>query len=328
MIKKILISEIVTDAGTQTRIETNEKTIESYSEEMKDGVRFPPVIIFHDGKTYYCADGFHRILAASRIERTEIDCDVRKGSLLDAIKFALGANAAHGLRRTNADKNNCVEIACKNFPELVDREIARICAVSQPFVSKIRPQLITVINTNSVSGSKSSQPPRRIGKDGKSYKSPPQRPNKASGGLSSPPPRKSNQQAATEVCDDTGVPIPEEVIGFWDRNKEVQELLSHITSVRSALRKAQDVNDPLFREVDFTDCLAHLNQAYLDVNRAKSYAVCPDCSGIAPTLTDHIKAGGKKESFKHCTACKGRGFVSQFYWEHCVPVEIRNLRNK
>ena len=325
MIKKILISEIVTDAGTQTRVETNEKTIESYSEEMKDGVRFPPIIVFHDGKTYYCADGFHRILAASRIERNNIDCDVRKGSLLDAIKFALGANASHGLRRTNADKNNAVEIACKNFADVTDREIARICAVSQPFVSKIRPQVITVITSNDVNALKSSVPPRRIGKSGKSYSTPPPRPSK---GISSIPPRKSTAEATIEVCDATGLPIPEEIIGFWDRNGEVQELMSHVSSVRSKLRHAQEKDDPLFREINFTDAIANLNQVYTDLERAKCHAVCPDCSGIAPSLIDHLKAGGKKESYQRCATCKGRGFVSKFFWETCVPIEIRNLRNK
>ncbi|MGT2479599.1 hypothetical protein ACU4GR_13540 [Methylobacterium oryzae CBMB20] len=34
----------------------------------------------------------------------ELPCEVRQGGLRDAILHSAGANAAHGLRRTNADK--------------------------------------------------------------------------------------------------------------------------------------------------------------------------------------------------------------------------------
>jgi len=51
---------------------------------------------------------------------------------------ALLANAANGLRRSNADKRRCVEIALKEFGKLSSRAIAELCGVSHPFVDGLR----------------------------------------------------------------------------------------------------------------------------------------------------------------------------------------------
>lgn len=144
---KIPILQILTDAGTQTRAGLNHDVIADYATEKKSGKKYPPLVVFTDGKLYWLADGFHRLAAATRNQEKIVDCDVRKGTRLDAIKFALGANASHGLRRTNADKRKSVEIALAEWPNVADAELARWCAVSQPFVSGVRREFqgITVI---------------------------------------------------------------------------------------------------------------------------------------------------------------------------------------
>src|ERR1041385_4897111 len=111
MIKKLKLSEIVTDAGTQVRAGLNEATVADYAEALAGGAKFPPVIVFHDGSRHIAADGFHRIHAAIRTGATQIECEIRQGGKADALKFALGCNAHHGLRRTNADKRHAVELA-------------------------------------------------------------------------------------------------------------------------------------------------------------------------------------------------------------------------
>src|ERR1051325_5354341 len=140
MIKKLKLSEIVTDAGTQVRAGLNEATVADYAESLADGAKFPPVIVFHDGSRYIAADGFHRIHAASRSGATLIECDIRKGSKSDALKFALGCNAHHGLRRTNADKRHAVGMALREFPMLSDRALAEICIVSDRFGGDRHPE--------------------------------------------------------------------------------------------------------------------------------------------------------------------------------------------
>lgn len=78
MTKKLKLSEIVTDAGTQVRAGLNEATVADYAEALAGGAKFPPVVVFHDGSRYVAADGFHRIHAASRTGATQIECDRRE----------------------------------------------------------------------------------------------------------------------------------------------------------------------------------------------------------------------------------------------------------
>src|SRR4051812_21458719 len=64
----------------------------------------------------------------------------------NAILYAVGANASHGLKRTNRDKRNAMMLLLKDpeWSAWSDWEISRICAVTHPFVGKIRASLVTV----------------------------------------------------------------------------------------------------------------------------------------------------------------------------------------
>ena len=77
-------------------------------------------------------------LAAEQIDALDIPAELRKGGRVDALKYALGANAIHGQRRSNADKRRCVEIAVKEFSGLSSRAIAELCAVSDFMVNQQR----------------------------------------------------------------------------------------------------------------------------------------------------------------------------------------------
>jgi hypothetical protein len=58
----------------------------------------------------------------------------------DAQDLALGANSKHGLPRNSATKRNQVEVALsmKRHEHKSDREVARLCDVSAPFVASVR----------------------------------------------------------------------------------------------------------------------------------------------------------------------------------------------
>lgn len=60
------------------------------------------------------------------------------GGRIDALKAALSANAAHGIRRGNADKRRAVEIALREFPKLSSRMIAELCGVGHQLVGQVR----------------------------------------------------------------------------------------------------------------------------------------------------------------------------------------------
>ncbi len=104
--------------------------------------QLPPITVFVDKKgTHWLADGFHRYAAHQLAQRTEIAVDLRQGSRRDALLYAAGANASHGLRRTTADKQRAVALVLGNFPNLSDRKIAEICAVDHKTVGAARARL-------------------------------------------------------------------------------------------------------------------------------------------------------------------------------------------
>ena len=153
-VKEISLSRIIARQEVQARIAMNEGTIEEYAEAMRNGDKFPPVVVFSvDGVSYCLADGFHRFEAAKKAGRTLIQAEIRAGGKREAILYAVGANASHGLRPSREDKRNSVLklLNDKEWSQWSDREIARQCTVSHPFVSKLRAELTgNVISENQV----------------------------------------------------------------------------------------------------------------------------------------------------------------------------------
>jgi hypothetical protein len=136
----IPLEKVNLEAGTQGRDKIDESVVHEYAGQINAGDPFPPLIVFFDAGDYVLADGFHRYHAYVRSGATAAQCDIRKGLVWDAIQYAAGANATHGLRRTNADKKKCVSMILSQ-PEsktLTDRKIAEICAVSHTLVSEVR----------------------------------------------------------------------------------------------------------------------------------------------------------------------------------------------
>lgn len=147
--KQILeISAIRQDEQIQPRQALNQEVVTEYSFAMKQGDEFPPIIVFYDGSNYWLADGYHRIAAVQANGDLEIIAERKCGSRRDAILYAAGANSTHGLRRNNADKRRVVERLLQD-PEwcrMSDNAIAHQCGVSQPFVGKIRQQVLSTYN--------------------------------------------------------------------------------------------------------------------------------------------------------------------------------------
>lgn len=99
--------------------------------------------------------------------------------------------AAHGQPRTNADKRRAVEIAIKEFPKLSSREIAKVCAVSDMFVGKVRPAEVQTVCTST-----------RTGADGKERKMP--------APAAKPAKQWPEPVSAAELCKDK--PAPREIV--------------------------------------------------------------------------------------------------------------------
>jgi hypothetical protein len=328
MSKKILIESLQTK-GLQIRPALNEKFVAELVEILKSGGRFrDEITVFRDeGGNCWVADGHHRLRAYADAGSRTADCDVRKGGFIDALKYALGANAEHGQRRDEVTIRNAIMTAYQQRQQLglpdvpSARLIADMVKCSDHYAAN---QLRTVRSWADATA--------RTGADGKTRKIPPPPPARrpirpdlaeppasrarptgapirsgSAGGVALPPDgeRAFREPAANKPCDDIGREIPEQLLPLWERANEVNSMLTAISRVRVALKEAQQISDMLFSEVSYSSVIAHLDQAYAGIQVAKPYAVCPFCQG------------------RGCRACCKRGLLSKFRWDKTVPRDLK-----
>jgi len=123
------------DGGTQPRAALLIDVMEDYAEQMRNGVEFPPITVFFDGKEYWLADGVR--------PDDPIEAEVIQGTQSEAQWYSYGVNKAHGLRRTREDKERAIRAALTHPKgnELPDRRIADHVGVSPTTVGKVRKEL-------------------------------------------------------------------------------------------------------------------------------------------------------------------------------------------
>lgn len=115
-------------------------------------------------------------------------------------------------------------------------------------------------------------------------------------------------QAPIEV-DAVGKPIPAGLLDSWHRALEIaREGHRSVTALRSSFRTADESDDPVFNEVNISSILSSLGGVYTGFSKIKPHAVCHTCQGLRSSK---------------CAACRGRGFVSKDFWDHCVPIEFK-----
>ena len=137
------LTKLRLDGGTQSRAITDADTVMKYAYDMEHGQVFPPVVVFHDGITHWLADGFQRYYAAQALQWDRILADIRQGDQRDAILYSCGANAAHGLPRTNDDKRRAVRklLEDQDWSMESDEWIAEKCHVTPRFVALLSEEI-------------------------------------------------------------------------------------------------------------------------------------------------------------------------------------------
>lgn len=159
---RLAIDQIRIDGGTQSRERLNDETVAEYAEAMREGADFPPIVVFHDGSDNWLADGFHRFHGARAAGLDSLAADLRTGTKMDALWFALGANKSNGQRPSRGDVRHAVLLALKTWPDKSQREIAVQVGCSQAWVNSLKQQ---VISTDHLPDA----PATVTGKDGKQY---------------------------------------------------------------------------------------------------------------------------------------------------------------
>jgi hypothetical protein len=134
------IDQILLDPATEVRVPVvTESVVRDYADLMRDGVVFPPLVLFYDAATTVMrlADGRHRLAAHQRVGHTTVAAQVYMGTQADALWYAAQANREHGHRMTEADKSCCVARLLVAWPAKLQTEIAAHVGCSPSLVSKI-----------------------------------------------------------------------------------------------------------------------------------------------------------------------------------------------
>jgi ParB-like chromosome segregation protein Spo0J len=99
-------------------------------------VSLPPILVAKWDLTVI--DGAHRVEAARRQGRDEIDCELFEGSERDAFVESIRRNAQHGMPLTLDERRRAAARILCSHPEWSDRMIGATCALSRGAVGRIR----------------------------------------------------------------------------------------------------------------------------------------------------------------------------------------------
>lgn len=128
------LEQLRLDGGTQPRVRLDADWVahlRDIAEHEKDegAPQLPPPRAFFDGSDYWLAEGFHRYFGRKKAGQKRTAVLVTAGTREDAILYAVGTNADHGMPRKPEDLRHAVRMLLLNpeWRKWSDREIARRC---------------------------------------------------------------------------------------------------------------------------------------------------------------------------------------------------------
>lgn len=338
---KTVAPKAINADGLQIRSLTSREHIDNIAELFDEDaptwpVELPPVTVFHDGKTYWLADGHHRLAAAVETGCQEIRVNIRKGTRDEAILYACGANADHGLPRTNADKRRAVMAALKIHPNNTARAIAKLCRVGHSAVSNIIRELrhpkgeLSTVDKNEKDEASSpvagGADERRGGNPDQDAEKPSTRkegaakianlPVESTAQIAQPEPASTRPLITAEQIQRETIYTPPsekpasepfaESIDFFGQLESViqqaQRLVNQIATMRGAeLYRGNHLRTKQTTrngESVETFYSPDLANALAELRHWRPHAVCPRCGDLGATQHD-------------CAACKGLGWVTE-----------------
>lgn len=291
IVKNLPIDDLCLEPELQMR-EMQEEAIEDYAEHLKD---LPPILIVRDADFAkdFVVDGWHTLAAARRKGWTSIPCKIIEGDYADAVLAAAKANATHGIRRTDDDKERAIKrlLAQEKWQGKSSRWIATELKVSPQTVEKVRN---SNTRTNSTAHGEQLKKPKkqgesREGRDGKTRK------------LFDK--EEDTPPAPAAIVDALDRVVPPMLVDLFDDNwlkNILEEVDSAIRTFSSPLWRSQLRNktkryagwlDPglaLTRLENVRECMVTFRET---IEAGIPYVVCPHCAG------------------KKCGKCRNAGFI-------------------
>lgn len=123
---------------------------------------------------------------------------------------------------------------------------------------------------------------------------------------------KKERAKEEQRFDKTGYAIPDAILADWQLAESFRSTLTQLQQIKLQIEKAVDKSELIFAEVG-QDTVADLKNAWAAMKQVLPYAVCPTCQG---------------RTRSRCTACKRRGFVSEFGYTHWFAKEVIELRER
>ena len=290
------LRQIVKDASIQPRVAIDADTVSDYAERMADGDKFPPVVLFRDDDhpdlPHYLADGWHRVDAAEAAGLENVRAEVRAGSKHDAALWAAGANARHGLRRSNGDKRKAVGLVLDDelCAHWTNREVAEAVGVSHTFVGNVRHER-ELGNVSKLSTPDAGAECHAADSNG----------------------HHDNCHATAEpdrpkFVDGCGNPVPPALEPVWQGLGAWEEFWNSMTA---AVRKLNSLRGTLAGgRIRDTDRAALKQLRYSIIDSRKPFCVCPadGCRGEVGRID--------------CVLCKGSGWIVQGQYRN-LPSELK-----
>jgi hypothetical protein len=99
---KIPVDSITVDPSIQIRQRLHEDAVLRYMDAFDE---LPPVVVFETSEGRLLSDGMHRIAAANRLGRWDIEAEIRKGTRADAEEHAITANTKNAMPLTAGERD-------------------------------------------------------------------------------------------------------------------------------------------------------------------------------------------------------------------------------
>jgi hypothetical protein len=337
-IKNVELSKIRIDGGTQARARIDTDVVADYAERL---IELPDADVFFDGAEFWLAEGFHRYHAHAKAGRKTMRVRVRKGTVRDAILYAAGANATHGLRRTNEDKRKAVEmlLADAEWRKWSDRNIAKQCGVSHNFVGETRRSLssddsenpadapaartyntrhgtpATMRIANIGQGDQPAATPEPAAEE-QSAPEPEQHPDRKPAPevepptppAASKPPRAENKPAAPKgeepPTDAVGGVLPKNLRADFETAPAFRSLMKRLSDLKSEFKQLCGERGGQWANRRRQTTLAHFDNVHAELRFAVPHGVCPSCGG------------------RGCDDCKQFGFLPEEMYK-AVPDALK-----
>lgn len=148
--------------AAQTRAALSPETLQQYIDIIEGGEDLEPAVAFKVGKDLILSAGHHRREAYERAGKSDMPCEIRVGSLWDAVEFSLLSNRQfNGARLTRADRQEAIKMALIHGHNKSNRFLASLCGSSDKTVAERRSEMEATCEIPHVV--------ERVGLDGKSY---------------------------------------------------------------------------------------------------------------------------------------------------------------